>query len=123
MKAEAPAAAPPVARSTAPRSVHLTFLAMMAVGGALASLAAGTWEPSLDLGPLHEALTGGGAISVAMLGFGGFLVGLGTRMAGGCTSGHGLSGCSRLQPASLIATASFFGAAVAVSFLLEAVAT
>lgn len=39
---------------------------------------------------------------------GGFLVGFGTRYAGGCTSGHGLLGLSALQWPSLLATASFF---------------
>ena len=49
---------------------------------------------------------------------GGWLVGFGTRLAGGCSSGHGLSGCSRFQPASIVATATFFGTAVVVSTLL-----
>lgn len=39
---------------------------------------------------------------------GGFLVGFGTRYAGGCTSGHGIFGLSSLQWPSLVATASFF---------------
>ena len=38
---------------------------------------------------------------------GGFLVGFGTRYAGGCTSGHSIMGLSNLQPASLIATLCF----------------
>lgn len=39
---------------------------------------------------------------------GGFLVGFGTRYAGGCTSGHGIMGLSALQWPSLMGTASFF---------------
>ncbi len=39
--------------------------------------------------------------------FGGFLVGFGTRYAGGCTSGHAIMGLSSLQWPSLIATCSF----------------
>ncbi len=39
--------------------------------------------------------------------FGGFLVGFGTRYAGGCTSGHAIMGLSSLQLPSLIATISF----------------
>jgi hypothetical protein len=113
------AAKPP--RKYLPRTVHVVFLAMMGVGGALGALLRGSWRLHFDLGPVHEALTGGGATSVVTLVFGGVLVGFGTRMAGGCTSGHGLSGCSRLVPSSLVATASFFGTGVAVSFLLEAV--
>lgn len=39
---------------------------------------------------------------------GGFLVGFGTRYAGGCTSGHSIHGMATLQPASVIATICFF---------------
>jgi len=49
---------------------------------------------------------------------GGFLVGFGTSWAGGCTSGHGISGLADLQPASLIAVISFFAAGAAASFFL-----
>ncbi|HEX5958421.1 MAG TPA: YeeE/YedE thiosulfate transporter family protein [Hyphomicrobiaceae bacterium] len=44
----------------------------------------------------------------------GLLVGFGTRMAGGCTSGHGVCGLARLSPRSLVATAVFMATAVAV---------
>jgi uncharacterized membrane protein YedE/YeeE len=37
----------------------------------------------------------------------GLLVGIGTRYAGGCTSGHGVCGISRLSPRSLVATLTF----------------
>ena len=50
----------------------------------------------------------------------GFLIGFGAKLAGGCTSGNGLSGNAVLSPASLVATATFFGTAIAVSFLIEA---
>ena len=46
---------------------------------------------------------------------GGFLVGFGTRYAGGCTSGHGIFGLSTLQWPSLIATALFFLGGIIVS--------
>ncbi len=49
---------------------------------------------------------------------GGFLVGFGTRLAGGCTSGHAISGISNFQLLSLIATVGFFiGGLVATHFL------
>jgi hypothetical protein len=48
----------------------------------------------------------------------GVLMGLGARMAGGCTSGHVISGVSLLNPASLVAGALFFvGGILAVQFL------
>lgn len=40
--------------------------------------------------------------------FGGFLIGFGTRWAGGCTSGHAITGLSNLQLSSLIAVVGFF---------------
>ena len=42
------------------------------------------------------------------LAFGGFLVGFGARWAGGCTSGHAISGLSNLQLPSLLAVIGFF---------------
>jgi uncharacterized membrane protein YedE/YeeE len=44
---------------------------------------------------------------------GGVLVGFGTRMGGGCTSGHGVCGIARLSPRSIVATCVFMAAAVA----------
>jgi uncharacterized membrane protein YedE/YeeE len=43
-----------------------------------------------------------------MVALSGVLVGVGTRLSNGCTSGHGLCGVSRLSPRSLVATAVFF---------------
>lgn len=47
---------------------------------------------------------------------GGLLVGLGTRYAAGCTSGHGVCGISRLSPRSALATATFMAAGFVVVF-------
>ncbi|GGX99067.1 YeeE/YedE family protein [Vogesella alkaliphila] len=49
----------------------------------------------------------------------GLLVGVGTRFASGCTSGHGVCGLSRLSPRSLVATLSFMGAGFAAVYLLR----
>jgi uncharacterized membrane protein YedE/YeeE len=43
----------------------------------------------------------------------GLLVGIGTRYASGCTSGHGVCGVSRLSPRSLVATFAFMAAGFA----------
>jgi uncharacterized membrane protein YedE/YeeE len=53
-----------------------------------------------------------GALLVA-----GLLVGVGTRYAGGCTSGHGVCGLSRLSLRSLVATLCFMGSGMAVVFV------
>ena len=47
----------------------------------------------------------------------GLLVGVGTRFGGGCTSGHGVCGISRLSVRSLVATLAFMGAGVATVFV------
>jgi uncharacterized protein len=44
----------------------------------------------------------------------GLLVGFGTRLSNGCTSGHGVCGIARLSPRSITATAIFMGAAIVV---------
>lgn len=49
---------------------------------------------------------------------GGFLVGFGTAYAGGCTSGHGLSGIADLQLASLVALLGFFAGGILGTFVL-----
>jgi uncharacterized membrane protein YedE/YeeE len=48
------------------------------------------------------------------------LIGLGTKIAGGCTSGNGLSGNAMLSPASLVATMTFFVTGIAVTVLIDA---
>lgn len=59
-------------------------------------------------------------VVVAVLVAAGVLIGYGAKTAGGCTSGNGLSGNAILSPASLVATGTFFGTAIVVSFLIEA---
>jgi len=105
----------------APVAAHVAFLAMLAVGALVASLVRGGFHVRASLGQAHEHLFGAGVPMVAGLLFGGALVGAGTRMSGGCTSGHGLSGCARLAPRSLIATGTFLGVAIATALVLQQV--
>lgn len=62
--------------------------------------------------PAPRIDAGHGALVLA-----GLLVGVGTRYGGGCTSGHGVCGLSRLSPRSLVATAAFMGAGFATVFV------
>ncbi|HEX4735210.1 MAG TPA: YeeE/YedE thiosulfate transporter family protein [Thermoleophilaceae bacterium] len=89
-------------------------------GGALFALIAG--GPDFHgYGWLTDAFTGSSRIwIVPILFFAGILIGYGAKVAGGCTSGNGLSGTSSLSPASLAATATFFGTAIVVSFVTRA---
>lgn len=49
----------------------------------------------------------------------GFLVGIGTRYAGGCTSGHGVCGLSRGSQRSLVATLTFMAAGIVTVFIVR----
>jgi hypothetical protein len=52
--------------------------------------------------------------SFVVIGVAGLLVGFGTRLSNGCTSGHGVCGIARLSPRSIASTAIFMVAAIAV---------
>ena len=55
----------------------------------------------------------------ASLAIAGLLVGYGTRMGGGCTSGHGICGIARLSPRSLVATVVFMASAILTVALMR----
>ena len=57
--------------------------------------------------------------NAATLIVGGLLVGFGTRLGNGCTSGHGVCGLARLSPRSLAATATFMAAGFLTVFLVR----
>jgi uncharacterized membrane protein YedE/YeeE len=63
-----------------------------------------------------EALTSGKGLLLLLAG--GFMIGFGSRYAGGCTSGHAISGLSNLQLPSLIAVVGFFIGGLITTFLL-----
>jgi len=56
--------------------------------------------------------------NICLLLAGGFLIGFGSRYAGGCTSGHAISGLTNLQVPSLIAVIGFFIGGLLMSFLI-----
>jgi uncharacterized membrane protein YedE/YeeE len=92
-------------------------------GGAFAERAA--FVVGLLLGPAIFAIASGALPAVEMtdslllLGAGGLLVGFGTRLSGGCTSGHGVCGLARLSRRSFAAVATFFAVAILTVFVME----
>jgi hypothetical protein len=100
-------------------TVHLAFLCSLILGGLIGAAIRGDIGIQMDMGSVHADLFGEGFAYLMTLFIGGALVGFGTQLAGGCTSGHGLSGASRLVPASLVATLSFFSAAVIFSMAIH----
>ena len=57
--------------------------------------------------------------SLILISLGGFLVGLGTRMSQGCTSGHGICGISRFSIRSIFATILFIFSGIVTVFILQ----
>jgi uncharacterized membrane protein YedE/YeeE len=97
------------------------FLVGLVAGGAAFAVIAG--GPDFHgYGWLTDTFHGSWQVLVAViLLVAGVLIGYGSKVAGGCTSGNGLSGTAMLSPAALAATATFFGTAIVVTFLIEAV--
>ena len=82
---------------------------MAFIGGALAAgLCLRVAAPQVYAAPAAGTVT---------LIIGGLLVGFGTRLGGGCTSGHGVCGLGRRSPRSLAATLTFIGVAAAVVYV------
>jgi len=80
----------------------------------IAGLVASPWLYRIAMGKLPQVTfpeTGWALIA------GGLLVGFGTRMGSGCTSGHGVCGISRLSPRSMAATGLFMAAGFATVYV------
>jgi uncharacterized membrane protein YedE/YeeE len=94
------------------------------VGGLIGGAADKGWRAAFIAGlivaPLAAKLAGFTLSSPEMPGnwgvivIAGLLVGFGSRLGGGCTSGHGVCGIARLSPRSIAATLIFMGTAMAV---------
>lgn len=112
---------PKLKQDYTPWTVHVLFLVTMFIGSYIAMITTnGDFSWSLELSPLHNKIfENDGEAWIALL-FGGMMVGFGTQMAGGCTSGHGLSGSAQLIPASLLSTAIFFGSATLLTIIMNA---
>ena len=70
----------------------------------------------LPVGFLEAPRIEAGYIAIAIAGL---LVGFGTRYGSGCTSGHGVSGLSRLSPRSLVSTLTFMGLGFFVVYVMR----
>jgi uncharacterized protein len=94
------------------REWRLPFIAGLVVGGVLSAVGGGHWAPTWDLGLFDTVIGWGPAGKVAWMFVGGLFIGFGTRLAGGCTSGHGIFGLSNLEWPSLAATLSFMASGI-----------
>ena len=95
------------ATSGGERLLRVAFLLGMLAGG----IAIGRLFP--------QALPGALTSNQWVLGVAGVAVGFGTRLGGGCTSGHGVCGMARLSPRSLVATGAFMAAGIVTVYLVR----
>jgi hypothetical protein len=85
---------------------RIYFLVGMLAGGFVYQWGAPQPTPTYALAPIAMIL-------------GGLLVGFGTRLGNGCTSGHGVCGLGRLSPRSLAAVVTFLTTAIATTFVIR----
>jgi uncharacterized protein len=100
------------------RGWRLPFLAGLVLGGFFSAVLAGGWEPTWALGIFDSAIGWGPAGKAGWMFVGGLFIGFGTRLAGGCTSGHGIFGLANLELPSLITTSSFMAAGILTTQLV-----
>jgi uncharacterized membrane protein YedE/YeeE len=96
-----------IADSGPPWIVALNFVIGLVLGGLLYVLAFGPVEASFPP-------------SIPLLVSAGLIVGFGTRLGSGCTSGHGVCGMSRLSRRSILATLLFIGSGMATVAVVNA---
>ncbi|MEO9636280.1 MAG: YeeE/YedE thiosulfate transporter family protein [Parasphingorhabdus sp.] len=96
-----------IANSGTPRSIAIAFVVGLPLGAFILSALIGGVETRFPP-------------SIIPLIIGGLLVGFGTRLGSGCTSGHGVCGMSRLSPRSLMATAIFMASGFITVALMRA---
>ncbi len=101
------------------RSWRTLLLLGIVLGGLGYALLAGAPDAGSSYSWLDAHLSLGGEVAVL---FGaGLLIGVGARTAGGCTSGHGLTGSALASPASIVSMMTIMATAIGTTFVLEAV--
>ena len=97
---------------------EFVFVISTIVGGAIATVTGGEfvneWLPPMWIDRFGDSI----ALRVGVAIGGGILMAFGARLAGGCTSGHGISGTMQLNVASWIAVICFFIGGIAVAMTL-----
>jgi uncharacterized membrane protein YedE/YeeE len=95
-----------IADAGPPWKLAAAFIVGLPIGAAITSLL--VRKPDIEV-----------TSSMPLLIAAGLLVGFGTRLGNGCTSGHGVCGIGRLSPRSIAATLAFMAAAIATVFIVR----
>ncbi|HRP70370.1 MAG TPA: YeeE/YedE thiosulfate transporter family protein [Turneriella sp.] len=95
------------------------FTVGLIVGGFIATINTVGYHPTWDLGEFNAIWGDSLLVKGVVLTLGGFLWGLGSRLAKGCTSGNAISGLSKGSVGSLAATCGFLIAGVVVTFAIS----
>jgi len=80
---------------------------------------AGLVSAGLVVSRIHPGAFSPGTATLPLVAVAGLLVGFGTRLGGGCTSGHGICGLSRFSLRSMVATITFMGVGMATVFVVR----
>ena len=94
------------------RGWRFPFLVGLVAGGFVSAAFGGGWHPTWALGRFDDVVRLDHAGKLVWMYVGGLFIGFGTRLAGGCTSGHGIFGISNLEAPSAIATLSFMAGGI-----------
>jgi len=104
------------------RPWRLPFLAGLVLGGFVSAALSGGWAPTWSLGLFDSVVGLGHAGKLLWMFVGGLFIGFGTRLANGCTSGHGIFGTSNLEWSSMVSTACFMGGGLLTTQVIYRVA-
>jgi uncharacterized membrane protein YedE/YeeE len=94
------------------------LLAGLVLGGFIHAAVLGSWSSPSSYASAFGLPVSDTEAQAAVLFAAGIMMGFGARTAGGCTSGHGMSGMSLASPASITASMTFFSVAVAVAHMI-----
>ncbi len=100
------------------RRWRMPFIAGLVLGGFISAVLGGGFSPTWDLGMFDQVIGFGPAGKLAWMFVGGLFIGFGTRLAGGCTSGHGIFGLSNLESPSMVSTVSFMAAGIVTTQII-----
>lgn len=97
---------------------RLLMFAGLFVGGLVSAILGGGWETTWDMGRFDTVVSDSPGVKVAWMFCGGVLIGFGTRLGSGCTSGHAAFGFPNFEKGAVRTMLAFMAAGVVASHLV-----